>query len=189
MRPNSDGMKHVIALALALTGAAAPLAAQDACPRGIDFTAQVASLFNEANKAMTQEEGDRISNRMWELWTKAPDARAQELLDSGMARREMYDFAMAEDVFGALIAYCPDYAEGWNQRAFIRFLRQDFEGALPDLDEALRLNPTHVGALSGKALTLLNLGRVDEGQAVLRQALELNPWLRERGLLIPQANP
>lgn len=182
-------MKHAILVPLATLALSAPVAAQTVCPRGIDFTAQVAGLFNEANKAMTQEEGDRISNRMWEIWTKAPDPYAQELLNSGMARREMYDFEMAEDVFGELIAYCPDYAEGWNQRAFIRFLRQDFEGALPDLDEALRLNPSHVGALSGKALTLLNLGRMDEGQAVLRQALELNPWLRERGLLIPQANP
>lgn len=171
---------------LSLAGAAQ---AQGTCPPAIDATAEVAELFNAARATPDQQAGDRISNRMWEIWTQAPDAYAQELLESGMARREMYDFEMAEDVFSALIAYCPDYAEGWNQRAFIRFLRQDFEGALPDLDVALRLNPTHVGALSGKALTLLNMGRMEEGQAVLRRALDLNPWLRERALLIPEIRP
>jgi tetratricopeptide (TPR) repeat protein len=120
---------------------------------------------------------------MWEIWATAPDAHAQDLLNSGMARREMFDFETAESVFTALIDYCPDYAEGWNQRAFVRFLRQDFEAALPDLEEALRLNPTHVAALSGKALTLLNLGRDAEGQMILRRALDLNPWIPERAYL------
>lgn len=180
-------MKHALVFFTLLAAGAAH--AQQSCPPALDATAQVADLFNEARAATDQAAGDRISNRMWEIWTQAPDTHAQELLESGMARREMYDFEAAEAVFTALIDYCPDYAEGWNQRAFIRFLRQDFEGALPDLDVALRLNPTHVGALSGKALTLLNLGQMDEGQAVLRKALELNPWLRERGLLIPELRP
>lgn len=157
--------------------------AQEACPPGIDFTAQIAGLLNDARAAPDQASGSRISNQMWAIWTKAPDARAQDLLDSGMSRRELYDFATAESVFDTLIAYCPAYAEGWNQRAFVRFLRQDFDRALPDLDEALRLNPTHVGALSGKALTLFHLGREAEGQAVLRAALKLNPWLAERAYL------
>jgi tetratricopeptide (TPR) repeat protein len=82
-----------------------------------------------------------------------------------------------------LIDYCPDYAEGYNQRAFVSFLTEDFEGALPDLDRTLELSPTHVGALAGKALTLLALSRQDEGQKVLKQALALNPWLSERALL------
>ena len=178
--------RTLVFFTLLLAGAAQ---AQDMCPPAIDATAEVADLFNASRAAPDQSAGDRISNRMWEIWTQAPDAHAQELLNSGMARREMYDFETAEAAFTALIEYCPDYAEGWNQRAFIRFLRQDFEGALPDLDVALRLNPTHVGALSGKALTLLNMGRMEDGQAELRRALALNPWLRERGLLIPETRP
>ncbi|KIQ68444.1 TPR repeat protein [Wenxinia marina DSM 24838] len=61
---------------------------------------------------------------------------------------------------------------------------QDYEAALDDLDTALALNPDHVAALSGRALTLMGLGRMDEGQAALRAALALNPWLGERAMLI-----
>jgi tetratricopeptide (TPR) repeat protein len=91
---------------------------------------------------------------------------------------------MAE--FDRLVDYCPDYAEGYNQRAFIHYLRGDYTPALGQLDEALQRQPLHIAALAGKALTLIAMGREAEGQMVLAQALKLNPWLPERGLLRPE---
>ncbi len=82
--------------------------------------------------------------------------------------------------FDTLIEYCPQYAEGYNQRAFANFLQQDYALALEDLELALARNPNHIAAMSGKALTLMELGRHEAGQAVLREALKLNPWLAER---------
>ena len=52
------------------------------------------------------------------------------------------------------------------------------------LDRALERSPDHIAALAGKALTLTGLGRIDAAQGILRRALELNPWLPERGMLI-----
>ncbi len=114
----------------------------------------------------------------------APDAAAQEMLDAGIALIRAADYAAATAMLDGLVTYCPDYAEGYNQRAFASFLSGDYGAALDDLDRALALSPNHVAALSGKALTLLGLGRVPEGQAVLRDALRLNPWLSERALLV-----
>ena len=102
-----------------------------------------------------------------------------------MTRRDAWDLLGAIEDFDKLIAYCPFYAEGYNQRAFAHFLRQDFEAALPDLDRAIELSPNHVAAISGRALTLLGLQRIDEAREALQQALELNPWLSERHLLGP----
>ncbi|MEZ5715798.1 MAG: hypothetical protein R3D85_11860 [Paracoccaceae bacterium] len=45
------------------------------------------------------------------------------------------------------------------------------------------MNPTHLGALSGRAMTLLALGRKAEALDQLRLAVGLNPWLPERRLL------
>lgn len=101
-----------------------------------------------------------------------------------MRKRREYDFAGAVEVFDALIAYCPDYAEGWNQRAFARFLQDRYDAALGDLDRALALSPTHTAALSGKALTLIRMGRMGLAQDVLRAAVALNPWLPERVYLL-----
>jgi len=142
-------------------------------------------LIDEIGQAGTEAEGRAVSNRMWALWTQAPDAPAQALLDRGMRARSSFDFIGALEAFDRLVAYCPDYAEGYNQRAFVHYLTQRFPAALADLDRALARNPRHVGALSGKALTLLALGRIAEARQVLAAALTLNPWLPERGLAAP----
>ena len=137
----------------------------------------------EVREAANEQDARLLTNELWALWATAPDEPAQELLDRGMQARASFDFLSALETFDRLVDYCPDYAEGYNQRAFVNFLRQDYEVALTDLDRALERRPNHVAALSGKALTLMGLGRHDEAQVVLREAIELNPWLPERGLL------
>jgi Flp pilus assembly protein TadD len=90
---------------------------------------------------------------------------------------------LAEKVLSELITYCPNYAEGYNQRAFARYLDLKFEKALFDLQVALDLRPRHLGALSGKALTHVALGQEVEAQIELRKALALNPFIPEREMI------
>lgn len=153
------------------------------CPPPPAIADREDALFAEVQAAKNELQAEKGSRALWALWTEAPDAAAQELLNQGMAARSSYDFLRATEKFDRLVDYCPDYAEGYNQRAFVSFLRQDYEAALVDLDLTLERSPRHVGALSGKALTLMGLGRMDEAQQVLREALALNPWIPERGLL------
>jgi len=165
----------------ALIAAAGPAFAD--CPPPPDIAAAQADLLKQAQAARTEAEGRQIAGELWKLWAKAPDEPAQALLDRGMEARASYDFLGALEALDKLVDYCPDYAEGYNQRAFVNFLRQDYETALTDLELALERAPRHVAALSGKALTLMGLGRHDEAQLVLRRAVELNPWIPERGML------
>jgi tetratricopeptide (TPR) repeat protein len=170
---------YALTIVPALWGA--PMLAAE-CPPAPDHSADLAELSIAANRAGTEMDGREVSNRMWELWTDAPDEAAQAVLDLGMRKREGYDLLGALQEFDRLVAYCPDYAEGYNQRAFVNFLRQDFAAALVDLKAALARSPKHVAALSGMALTLLALDRTDEARVALAEALALNPWLPERGL-------
>jgi len=173
----------VFAFAMALPlGVATPGQATE-CPTPPDHRAALSDLFAAAKQAEGEAEARRLNTQMWELWADAPDATAQGWLDEGMSRRESFDFAGAIAAFDALIAYCPDYAEGYNQRAFVNFIRQEYDAALPDLDRAVALQPRHTGALTGQALTLIALQRPAEAALALRRALELNPWLSERHLL------
>lgn len=171
-------MKPLYILALL----AAPAWAE-ACPPSPDHSAALSALIDQIRAAPDERAAQPISGQMWELWLDAPDAAAQEVLDKGMRQRNNFDFVGALDTFVQLIAYCPDYAEGYNQRAFTYFLGGDFAAALVDLDAALALSPDHVGAQSGRALTLMNLGRTQEARAQMLAALENNPWLSERALL------
>ena len=170
-----------LALALSLFAAGPVIAAT--CPAAPDHDAAMTQLIDAVQAAPDEGSARLISNDMLALWADAPDGHAQELLNEGMSRRESYDFAGALIALDALVDYCPDYAEGYNQRAFVNFLRQDYAAALPDLERAIDLSPRHIAAIAGQALTLTALGRNGEAALVLRQALALNPWLNERHLL------
>lgn len=175
-------MRH-IALACFLLVPGAALASE--CPAAPDNSEQIAHLIEDIRVAPNEMHARTISNRMWELWADAPDEAAQAILDNGMSRRRAWDLLGALNEFDRLVAYCPDYAEGYNQRAFVQYLRQNYAAALVDLDRALALSPNHIAAMSGRALSLMGLGRLDEARVALSDALELNPWLPERGLVAP----
>ncbi|PSL20054.1 tetratricopeptide repeat protein [Shimia abyssi] len=159
-----------------------------ACPAAPDHSGALEALIAEIQVASDPATAQILSDKMWSYWTDAPDDTAQEMLDSGMSKRAAWDLLGAREDFDRLVAYCPDYAEGYNQRAFVNFLNQNFSGALPDLEKAIQLSPKHVGALSGRALTLIGLGQDAAAQDALAQALELNPWLPERDLVKSPAN-
>ncbi len=153
------------------------------CPPVVDYTAEMDLLIAEAQRAETAQGGRYAAQAMWAVWMKAPDQKAQDLLNRGLSHLGSGDLTPAREVFSELVDYCPDYAEGYNQRAFVAFLRNDFPEALRDLDKAIARSPRHVAAISGKALTLQSMGRFEESQKVLREALALNPWIPERRYL------
>ena len=168
-------------LLVLLAAPAAPVAAD--CPPAPDIRPAIDALLAELRAAPSEAAARAVSGRMWAEWTRAPDARAQELLSEGMTRGRAGDARGARAALEALVAYCPGYAEGWNQLAILDFVARDFAGALAHVDRVLALDPRHVGALSGKGMTLLALGREAEAHDALRAALALNPWLAERRLL------
>ncbi|MCH2163949.1 MAG: hypothetical protein MK098_04765 [Marinovum sp.] len=173
-------MKRLVwfALCFGATGAWA-----ETCPPVDIDLGEVNALYDRMLVAENESEALDFSNALWGYWVQAPDEAAQGLLDMGMAQRASYDLVGAINTLNTLIEYCPAYAEGWNQRAFAKYLRGQFDQAIPDLDTALALRPRHLGALTGKALTLIALDRKAEAVLVLREALALNPWLGERHLL------
>ena len=167
---------------IALLLLASPALAET-CPAVPDRSEEKAALYAGLQSAENEMGAAPFNAALWEIWLDAPDEIAQAMLDEGMALSRVYDFLGSAAVLGDLVAYCPDYAEGYNQRAFTYFLARDFENALTDLDRTLAIDPDHIGALSGKGLTLIELGRNDEAQIVLKMAVALHPWLAERALI------
>ncbi len=166
-------------VAASLTGAPAW---SEPCPAAPDHSDALAALIQQAQAAQNESDARQIGMRMWELWADAPNEQAQTVLDRGMSMRSGYDYAGALAEFDTLVDYCPEFAEGYNQRAFVNYLRQDYAAALVDLDRAISLSPNHIAARSGRALTLYGLHRTDEARQALAGALALNPWIPERGL-------
>lgn len=145
------------------------------------------ALFDQLRNAGSEREARRVEDAIWRMWmAEAPTPEIAEAVSEAMRKRERYDWDGALALLDKATASAPAYAEAWNQRAFVRFLKQDLDGSLEDIERAIRLEPNHFAALAGKALILMQQGRVDLGQTALREAVQLNPWLRERSMLIPR---
>lgn len=157
----------------------------DTCPQAPDHSKALGDLIEQTRAAQNENDGSQAARQMWRYWADAPNEQAQAMLDRAMARIRSSDLAGAIGDLNALVSYCPDYAEGYNQRAYANFLARRFEPALADLDRAIELSPRHVAAIAGRALTLLGLGRKGDARIALDQALALNPWLSERHLAAP----
>ncbi|MFQ3183323.1 MAG: tetratricopeptide (TPR) repeat protein [Alteromonas macleodii] len=152
------------------------------CSVGTDYSEEIVQIVGQMQSAPDEGTARVLAGQMWDIWLDAPDELAQSLLDDGLALLQMGDHISSRAELGELISYCPEYPEGYNQRAFAAFLQGDYAAALADLDIAIALQPVHLGALTGKVLTLIALERRDEAQDVLRAALAINPWLSERAL-------
>ena len=143
------------------------------------YEALLAALAN----AGTPAEAQAIVPRIWDVWLTAPDDAAQEVLEEALSRRSAYDYAGALKHLNILVESYPNYAEGWNQRATVRFLVGDYEGALADVEEVLKHEPRHFGALAGRGMIYFQQGRLPLAQLSVRNALRVHPFLAERAIL------
>jgi len=120
----------------------------------------------------------RAATALWEMWHRSGDGEVDTLLREGVAVMERRDLAGAEAIFARLIARAPEFAEGWNKRATVRYVAENYEGSIADCEETLKRKPHHFGALSGQGLCYMALGRHREAAAMFRRALGVHPRLQ-----------
>jgi len=141
----------------------------------------LAKLFDTLATADNQRAAQETEGKIWQSWFgQSPSADVRAALDAGMKRREAYDYESAEQHFDLVVEWAPNFAEGYNQRAFIRFLRDNLAGAKTDLERALELEPRHFGALTGMFHVLLRQDRQRAAFGMLQRAVEIHPWIQER---------
>lgn len=143
-----------------------------------------AELFKNLAVAATEEEGRAAEHQVWQFWfSLSPTAEIRISLDAGIERREVYDYAAAENHFNTIVEAAPEYSEGYNQRAFIRFLRENYVESQADLEKTLELEPDHFGAITGLYHILRIQNRHKAAMSLLQKAVTIHPWIQERGAL------
>lgn len=174
-------MRLALILFLFLTG---PLAA---CPVAPDTSEMENAMLAELAAAETYSSAQKAVGAVWKHWQTAPDTHAQELLDEGLSRIRQSDLENAKAILTELAAYCPHYAEGYNQLAFAHFLANDLDASEKNLKKALELEPRHFGALSGLGLIAHSRGNLPVAKIWIAKAVKLHPYLNERVILgIPE---
>jgi tetratricopeptide (TPR) repeat protein len=144
--------------------------------------AQLDRLFAELRVAPDPVAADAISQRIWAIWTNPADpALAQRMLEI-LATRGMGNIPGVMEMLDQLVIDYPTYAEGWNQRATMRYLLNDYAGSLADIDKVLEFEPRHFGALSGRVLIYLAQGKHADALREMETALTIHPFLNEAQL-------
>jgi tetratricopeptide (TPR) repeat protein len=160
-----------------------------ACERGIDdeqaaAAKERAALFAELAAAKDDAEARAVEDRLWIFWGGFADTESQRLLAVSHAAQLHFDYGGALVAMEALVKHQPQFAEGWNQLAYVLFLAGSYDASLEAIEQTLKLEPMHYAALAGKGIILIQQGKEAEAQAPLKRALAINPWLKERNLIV-----
>ncbi|WP_349956248.1 hypothetical protein [Rhizobium sp. ZPR3] len=81
----------------------------------------------------------------------------------------------AMDYLDQVISLKPDYVEGWNRRATLNFAIGDYRKSMEDINQVLRIEPRHFGALAGLAAILSEGGNDAQALRVWDRFLEVYP--------------
>jgi tetratricopeptide (TPR) repeat protein len=118
-----------------------------------------------------------VENRVLMLWLEAGGDTEELLMARAKAAMDARDLDLALKLLDAVVKIKPDYAEGWNRRATVYFMKKDFGHAIEDLREALAREPRHFGALAGLGMILHDVGDDKRALTVFRRALAVHPHL------------
>ena len=114
---------------------------------------------------------------LWGIWCRSGNSEADRLFRAGIDAMQNRKLAEAEELFSRVIELLPAFAEGWNKRATVRFMRKNFKGSIADCQETLARNSNHFGAASGQGLCHMTVSEFREAAICFRRALEIHPHL------------
>lgn len=164
-------------LAAALLLLSLPAQAEDA-----KYEAALDSLFAQLRIAPDPASAQRIDQAIWAIWTNPSEPALASRMREVLVARGSGNIASALRLLDELVVDFPDYAEGWNQRATIRYMMGEYDLSIADCAKVLELEPRHFGALSGRALMYLQQGKRALALKDMAAALAVHPFLSERRL-------
>ena len=134
-------------------------------------------MFEELKQAPTEEEATSVALDIWAAWMESGSAAADLVMERAVTAQANGDLDLARNLYDRVIAIVPEYAEAYNRRASVFLLNDQYDEALRDVNEALRLEPRHFGAWTGLGRVLEELGAQDEALEAYREALKIHPTL------------
>jgi tetratricopeptide (TPR) repeat protein len=140
---------------------------------GLDF------LFGALKVAPDEASAKHVEARIWALWMQTPSDTAALLMMRAKAAMDAQQMDVALKLLDAVVKLRPDYVEGWNRRATLYYLQNDYAHSLEDIAQVLVREPRHFGALAGLGMIMQDLGDDKRALDAFRKALAVNPYLEK----------
>ena len=135
-------------------------------------------LFHDLKRSGNEAAAARIASRIQREWTRSGSRSIDLLMQWASVAMQARKFDTALDLLDQVVTLSPDYAEGWNRRATVHFMMNNYALSMSDIDRTLRLEPRHFGALAGMAQILQRTGRKEPALKAYERVLDVYPMMR-----------
>jgi tetratricopeptide (TPR) repeat protein len=134
-------------------------------------------LFANLAKSTSAGDAKKIEHIIWRIWSENKNSPAERVLALGVKSMNSGALNAALQAFNEVVKLAPNFAEGWNKRATVFYLLQDYSSSVKDIAQTLRLEPRHFGALSGLGLINTALGRHGAAVKAFEEAIQIHPYM------------
>jgi tetratricopeptide (TPR) repeat protein len=141
--------------------------------KGLDF------LFGALKAAPDEASAKHVEARIWALWTQTNSDTAALLMMRAKTAMDAKQPDLALKLLDSVVKLRPDYVEGWNRRATVYYLQNDYTRSMQDIEQVLVREPRHFGALAGLGMIMQELGDDKRALDAFRKALAINPHLEK----------
>ena len=152
---------------------------------------------NELNNLFTKLKNSEntkaieIENKIWKIWITHPSEdrrgyRLTELLAQGSLLINQGKLSKAYGLFSQIILEDPKWAEAWNKRATVLYIMGNYEQSQNDINEVLKLEKRHFGALSGQGLVQIKLKNYKKAIQSYEEVKKLYPSMEAPKITIPR---
>jgi len=143
------------------------------------------ALFARLGSTDDADEGDTMVEEIWRVWLQSGRSEIDALLERALALLQAGEPRAAMPLLDSIVERAPDWAEGWNKRATVLYVLDDYDRSLADIDKVLALEPRHFGALAGRGLIHIAKENYRAALDDYRRARAVNPFLQGAAQMIP----
>ena len=141
-------------------------------------------LFNDL-KNNDQYISNKIEQKIWKIWSTHPNnSELTTMLNVGSEFVNNNQLLEAIEIFTKVIKLDPSWPEAWNKRATVFYMVGEFEKSQKDIDEVLKLENRHFGALAGQGLVNIKLENYDKAIKSYENVIEIYPSMNSSKIMI-----
>jgi tetratricopeptide (TPR) repeat protein len=140
-----------------------------------DKRTQLEGLFAALKVAPDDQSSKQIANRLEAIFADSGSPSCDILMARALAAADAKQYDLALELLDQVILIEPDYIGAISKRATLRYMKDDYAGALADLREVIAREPRHYSSMYGLALILRDLGDDKRALDAVRRARAVNP--------------
>ena len=147
-------------------------------------------LFNQLKNNNDVTSAFEIEKKICKIWSIHPsnDRRGYkltELLAQGSFLMSEQELNRAYEIFSQIILVDPNWSEAWNKRATVLYMLGRYQESQKDIDEVLKLEKRHFGALSGQGLVQTELKNYERAINSYKEVQKIYPSMQAPKVMIP----